>query len=280
MALTIVTNVASLGAQRNLARTQTDLQSNIRRLSSGLRITQAADDAAGLGISEKLRAQIRGLAQAGRNAQDGISATQTAEGALNEMHGILTRMRELAVQAANGTLGDTERDFIQLEFAQLRLELQRVVNVTEFNGTKVLKSAGSGAVLTMQVGIFSSVNDRIAISVTSLSSVSNDLKISGFAAVSTAALARDNLDVLDTAIETLSQTRAKIGAAQNRLTVTIANLSVAHENLSAANSRIRDADVAEETASFTRNQILTQAGVAVLAQANQLPSAALSLIAG
>ncbi|RMH40736.1 MAG: flagellin FliC [Deltaproteobacteria bacterium] len=278
MAVSIVTNTASLGAQRHLSRTQSRMADNINRLASGLRINRASDDAAGLAISEKLKSQIRSLSQASRNANDGVSLTQVAEGAMDQMQGIVSRMRELAIQSANGTLGATERGFIQTEFSELRTELDRISSVTEFNGQKLLDGSASAG-LTMQVGINNTANDRVTIKITKLASdtLGSSTKLSA-ASLSTATKAQAAIAVFDKAISQLSDARAKLGAAQNRLTVTMDNLSVAHENLSAANSRIRDVDVAEETAAFTRNQILSQAGVSVLAQANQLPSVALSLL--
>jgi flagellin len=268
-----------MGAQRNLASTQEKLAGNVGRLSSGLRINKAADDAAGLGISENLRADIRSLSQAQRNAGDGVSMSQVAEGSLNEMHGIVSRMRELAVQAANGTLGGTERGYIDTEFSQLSAEIDRISNVTEFNGTKLLDGSASTGIV-MQVGIQNTANDRLGMSITKTTAStlgSTSLHLAS-ASLSTATNAQAALGAFDKAIEQLSSARAKIGAFQNRLNVTVANLSTAHENLSAAQSRIRDVDVAEESAALTRNQILSQAGVSVLGQANQLPGAALSLI--
>jgi len=255
--MTLQTNVASLTAQRNLARSEKGLNTSMGRLSSGLRINQASDDAAGLAISEKLRAHVRGLAQAQRNANDGISMLQTAEGALNEVSDMLVRMRELAVQAANGTLGNSERISLYGECDQLRQEINRIADVTEFAGTKLLDGSQSTGV-TFQVGAGNTANDRITIS--------------------TVAGARAAMSHIDTAINTVSRRRGTIGAKQNRLYTTINNLSSSYENLSAANSRIRDADVAQESANFARSQILMQAGVSVLSQANQLPSVALALI--
>jgi flagellin len=274
MALSMNTNPTSLNAQRNLGSAQSKLSANLGRLSSGLRINQAADDAAGLGISEKMRAQIKGLAQASRNANDGVSMIQVAEGAMNEQAGILTRLRELAVQSANGTLGTTERGYITTEATEALAELDRISAVTDFNGVKML-GANAGT-QTMQVGTGSGANDRIDITFTQTDSAT----LFGGATVdlSSAATARTALDDIDTAISTLSTSRASVGSSQNRLVITMNNLSVAKENVSAAESRIRDVDVAEETAAMTRNQILSQAGVSVLAQANQLPSAALKLL--
>ena len=273
MSFTINTNPSSLNAQRNLTATQRALAGNLARLSSGYRIVEASDDAAGLGISEKLKAQIKGLSQASRNANDGVSMIQVAEGAMNEQAGILTRLRELAVQAANGTLGSDERSFISTEATQITSELDRISSVTEFNGVKML-GADAGTV-SMQVGIHGTADDQLDITFGATDSTTLGVAALDF---STAATARTALDTIDTAINTLSTSRATIGAAQNRLQVTMNNLAVAHENLSAANSRIRDVDVAQETSEMTKNQILTQAGVSVLSQANQLPSAALSLL--
>jgi len=278
MAITINTNIASMNAQRNLGSTQRSLSGNLGRLSTGLRINTAADDAAGLAISEKLRAQIRSLGQAERNANDGVSLLQTAEGSMNEISGIMARMRELAVQAANGTLGDTERGFLNDEFAALSDEIDRIANVTEFNGTTLLDGSASG--LTFQVGIGATSSDTLSVDIADMhaselggaSSSISSLDISSVSGAQTA------LGAIDAAISDISSSRASLGAVQNRLNVTIANLGSARENLAAANSRIRDVDVAEETANMTRNNILMQAGVAVLAQANQMPSLALSLL--
>jgi flagellin len=279
MSISVLTNVASMNAQRNLAATQTALAGSVGRLSSGMRINSAADDAAGLGISEKLKADIRSLSQAQRNANDGVSMSQVAEGAMNQMHGIVSRMRELAVQAANSTLGSNERGYIQTEFTQLGQEINRIGAVTDFNGQKLLDGSASTG-LTFQVGIQNTANDRLAMSITKLTTStlgSTSLHVAS-ASLSTAAKAQTALGAFDKAIQQLSQSRAKVGAAQNRMQVTIANLAVSEENLSAANSRIRDVDVASETAALTKGQILSQAGLAVLAQANQIPQAALSLL--
>jgi flagellin len=252
---------------------------SIGRLSSGLRINKAGDDAAGLGISESLKASIRSLGQAQRNANDGVSMSQVAEGSMNEMQGIVSRMRELSVQSANQTLGGTERGYIQTEFSQLRNEVNRISAVTEFNGQKLIDGSASAG-LTFQVGINNTANDRISMSITKLTTStlgSTSLHIAS-ASLSTVTNARAAMGVFDKAIQQLSTARAKVGAVQNRMSVTISNLATAHENLSAANSRIRDVDVASETATMTKGQILSQAGLAVLSQANQLPQAALSLL--
>lgn len=278
MALVINTNVTAINAQRNLAKTEGALGTSLSRLSSGLRITSAKDDAAGLAISEKLRAQIRGLAQAERNANDGISLVQTAEGALNEVSGALIRMRELAVQAATGTVGDEERDYLDSEFASLINEIDRIAARTEFNGTALLDGSASGGI-SLQVGLENNASDRISASIGSTyASKLGDGTFISTQHVSTVALAQSALAVIDSAIADVSAVRGDLGATQNRLSITVNNLATQRENLSAANSRIRDVDVASETVDMTRNQILMQAGVAVLAQANQLPAMALSLI--
>ena len=251
MALSVLTNVASMNAQRNLAATQDALAASVARLSSGMRINHASDDAAGLGISQSLGAQIRSMAQAQRNANDGISMSQVAEGGMNQMQGIVSRMRELAVQSANSTLGSTERGYIQTEFTQLSSEINRIGSVTDFNGQKLLDGSASTG-LTFQVGIQNTANDRLSMSITKLTTStlgSTSLHIVS-ASLSTAAKAQSAISVFDKAIQQLSSARAKVGASQNRMQVTIANLAVAQENLSAANSRITDVDVASETANL------------------------------
>jgi flagellin len=281
MSISVLANITSLTSQRHLTTSQMSLEQSLERLSSGLRINHASDDAAGLGISENLKADIRSLAQAQRNANDGISMTQVAEGAMNEMQGIVGRMRELAVQASNGTLGDTERGYIQTEFTELQSEIGRLAEVTEFNGSKLLNGdAASG--LNIQIGIHATSSDRLSMSIARLTASTLGNTASGLfiaaQSLSTASAARTSLDVFDSAITSLSSARAKLGAVQSRMSVALTNLASAHENLSAANSRIRDVDFAAETANMTRYQILTQAGVAVLGQANQLPPLALSLL--
>ena len=279
MSISVLTNVASLNAQRNLTSTQAALATSVGRLSSGMRINSASDDAAGLGISENLSANIRSMAQAQRNANDGISMSQVAEGSMNDMQGIVSRMRELSVQSSNSTLGDNERGYIQTEFTQLSSEIDRISKVTDFNGQKLLNGAASSG-LTFQIGIQNTANDRLSMSITKLDTStlgSTSLHISA-ASLSTAANAQLAIGTFDKAIQQLSQARAKVGATQNRMTVTVSNLAVTQENLTAANSRIRDVDVAQESANLTKSQILSQAGLAVLSQANQLPQAALSLL--
>jgi flagellin len=279
MSISVLTNTASMNAQRNLAASQTALASSIGRLSSGLRINSASDDAAGLGISENLKSNIRSLGQAQRNTNDGVSMTQVAEGAMDDMQGIVSRMRELSVQSANSTLGKDERGYIQTEFTSLRTEINRISAVTNFNGQKLVDGSASAG-LSFQVGIKNSANDRISMSVTKLTTStlgSTSLHLAS-ASLSTVTGAQNAIGAFDKAIQQLSSARAKVGATQNRMTVTIANLASTQEYLSAANSRIRDVDVASETAAMTKNQILSQAGLAVLSQANQLPQSALSLL--
>jgi flagellin len=281
MSISVLTNTSSMNAQRNLAASQTSLSASIGRLSSGMRINSAGDDAAGLGISENLKSNIRSLAQAQRNTNDGVSMTQVAEGAMDDMQGIVSRMRELSVQSANSTLGTEERGYIQTEFKELRNEINRISAVTNFNGQKLVDGSASAG-LSFQVGIKNSSNDRIAMSITKLTTStlgSTSLHLAS-ATLSTVTGARNAMGAFDKAIQQLSSARAKVGATQNRMTITIANLASTQEHLSAANSRIRDVDVASETAQMTKSQILSQAGLAVLAQANQLPQSALSLLRG
>ena len=273
MGLRVNTNVASLTAQRNLANTTNQLARSLERLSSGLRITRASDDAAGLAISERFRADVRSLTQAQRNANDGISLLQIAEGALNESSGILIRMRELAVQSANGTLGTAERATLDQEFQDLIEEIDRVAAVTEFNGTNPLND--SALSITFQVGANNSTNDRIA--VTGVDATASGLSIDA-EDITDVTNAQSAMDAVDAAIDTLTGLRADFGTAQNRIESTIRSIAVAVENTAAAESRIRDVDVASETAILTRNQVLQQAGVSVLAQANVSSSIALALL--
>ncbi len=273
MGLRINTNTSSLNAQRNLSMSTESLSRSLERLSSGLRITRASDDAAGLAISERLRAEVRAYDQASRNALDGISLLQVAEGALNEVSGILVRMRELSIQSANGTLGATERATIDQEFQDLTAEIDRVAAVTEFNGTQLLD--GSAPTVNFQVGTGSTANDQI--SVTGVDATSAGLAITGLdLTTDTNALAANT--AVEAAIDSLSALRGGFGTAQNRLESTIRSIAVAMENTSAAESRIRDVDVASETAKLTRAQVLQQAGISVLAQANVSAQNALSLL--
>ena len=276
MGLRVNSNVASINAQRNLVSSTGNLQRSLQRLSSGLRITRAADDAAGLAISEGFRADIRSIAQAQRNANDGISFLQIGEGALNEVSGILIRQRELAIQAANGTLGQTERDTINNEFQDLTAEINRIASVTQFNGTNILLGSGTS---TFQIGTDATSNDRVSIAAVDARASSIGLGSgSGVATVSTVSNARSALASLDSAISQVASLRATFGTVQNRLESAIRSLAVAQENTSAAESRIRDVDFASETADLTRNQVLQQAGISVLAQANVTTQSALSLL--
>ena len=274
MGLRVNTNIASINAQRNLAAVNQRLGRNFQHLSTGLRIATAADDSAGLAISERLRAQIRSLAQAERNANDGVSLVQTGEGALNEVSNILVRLRELAVQASNGTVSNDDKDTLQEEFSALRSEINRIAKSTEFNGIKLLD--GSTTTMSFQVGIGtdSSIN-QISVSLSPALSTSLGLSTVNIGSTGDTSFA---ITQVDSAINTVSQLRGDFGAVQNRLNSTIANLGSARENLSAAESRIRDVDVAYETAQLTRNSILQQAAISILSQANAGPQSALNLL--
>ena len=276
MALRISTNVASMNAQRSLDGSNRELSNSLARLSSGSRINKAADDAAGLAISEKLKGQTRGLRQASRNAEDGISLVQTAEGGLNEVSNILIRLRELAVQAASDTIGDTERKFLDVEFQQLKQEIQRVSEVTEFTGRELLN--GTGGIVDIQIGTNNDpFKDRISFN---SSAANSTLLALGLTAegIDVKEGAQASIGVVDNAMVTVSAIRANFGALQNRLQSTVNNLAVYNENFAAANSRIRDTDVASETAEMTRNNILLNAGVSVLGQANSMQQVALKLL--
>lgn len=272
----INTNISSITAQRTLGANSTDQASSLAKLSSGSRITKAADDAAGLAISEKLKAQIRGNTQAERNANDGISLIQTAEGGLNEVSNILIRLRELSVQSASDTVGDSERKFTDMEFQNLKQEIERISTVTEFNGKKLLN--GEGDRYDFQIGTRNDAfGDRISYNAAGTNSTLGSLAV-GELSVSSKEGAQNNLASLDSAIEKISGQRADLGAVQNRLTSTIQNLQITGENLSAANSRIRDTDYASETAKNTKLNILTNAGTSVLGQANTQGQSALKLL--
>ena len=275
MSMSIRTNVASLNAQRNLSASQNTLDSSMSRLSSGYRITKAGDDAAGLGISTKLEAQIRSYNQASRNANDGVSVIQTTEAALNETTNILTRLRELAMQAASDGIGDTEREYIQTENDQLAAEIQRISQVTKFNGTSLLD--GTGGTLDFQVGVDGTADDQISFDTIDATAATLGVDALDVNDKTNAAAA---LTTIDTAIITVSTARAALGAAGNRFQSAINDIQAFSESLSAANSRIRDVDVAEETSRMARANILQQAGVSVLAQANQQPQLALKLLGG
>jgi flagellin len=274
MGLRVNTNVTSINAQRNLATVTERLAGNFRRLSTGLRISTAADDAAGLAISERLRSQVRSLEQDKRNANDGISMVQTAEGALNEVSSILTRLRELSIQSANGSVSNKDRDTLDEEFQSLVSEINRIGSSTEFNGVKLLD--GSSSSVSFQVGFGTTAGiDTIAVTLQAALSTSlglNSLDIGSGGSTTTA------LTNIDTAINAVSGLRGSLGAIQNRLGSTINNLAIQVENLSAAESRIRDVDVAYETAQLTRNSILQQASISVLSQANAQPQTALTLL--
>ncbi len=274
MGLRVNTNVASINAQRNLGAVTDRLSSNYRRLSTGLRISTASDDAAGLAISERLRSQVRSLDQAKRNANDGISLVQTAEGALNEVSSILTRLRELAIQSSNGSVSNQDKETLDEEFQSLVSEVNRIGRSTEFNGIKLLD--GSSSTVSFQVGFGTTSGiDTISVSLSAALSTTlslNSLDIGSGGATTTA------ISNIDTAINTISGLRGSLGAVQNRLGSTINNLAITVENLSAAESRIRDVDVAYETAQLTRNSILQQASISVLSQANALPQSALRLL--
>ena len=284
MAVRIFNNIPSITAQRILGVNNNRLALSVERISSGIRINRAADDAAGLAISEGLRSDIRALRQAVRNASDGISLMNVTEGALNEQSGILIRLRELASQAATGTVGSTERQTIQLEFSALRSELDRISATTEFNGLKLIDgNLASGIAVNshtlIQIGIDSSANSRIDLNTQiNLSSIdSTQLEIHNLS-VTASSEALTALDKINEAIGSITESRGKVGAVQNRLTRSIANLSVSVENLTAAESSIRDADIAEEVAELTRNQILVQTATAMVGQANLIPQSVLQLL--
>jgi len=276
MGLRINTNTQSITAQRNLGQVKEKSNHTLAQLSSGERITKAADDAAGLAISEKLKADIRSTKQAERNASDGVSMVQVAEGGLNEVSNILIRLRELSVQSASDTVGETERQFTDLEFQNLSKEIERIAGSTEFNGKKLLN--GEGEQFDFQVGTKNSAEfDRIAFDASVSNATVDGLGVGGLS-VGTKEDAQNNLEVIDEAINRVNGSRANLGAMQNRLSSTINNLQIKNENMAEANSRIRDTDVAQATADLTKNNILTNSGTAVLAQANQASQSALRLI--
>ena len=284
MPVRIFNNIPSLNAQRILGINNNRLAQSVERISSGIRINRGSDDAAGLAISEGLRSDIRTLRQAVRNANDGVSLINVTEGALNEQSGILIRLRELASQAATGTVGSTERATIQLEFTALRNELDRIAQTTEFNGQKLIEGSLASTVtstnhILIQVGLDSTSHSRINLNsevdlgaMTSTGLTIHQLSVTSADAALTA------LEQVNTSIGTLTAGRGKIGAVQNRLIRTISTISIAVENLSAAESAIRDADIAEEVALLTRNQILVQAATAMVGQANLIPQSVLQLL--
>ena len=284
MPVRIFNNIPSLNAQRILGINNDRLAKSVERIASGIRVNRGADDAAGLAISEALRSDIRALRQAVRNANDGISLINVAEGALNEQSGILIRLRELASQAATGTVGSTERQTIQLEFSALSNELDRIAATTEFNGQGLVDGSLASTVsstnqVLIQIGINSTANSRINLNEEiALRAITTSTLGIDVLSVSTAANALTTLDTVNTAISTVTQGRGKVGAVQNRLVRSIANLSISVENLMAAESAIRDADIAEEIATLTRNQILVQASTAMVGQANLIPQTVLQLL--
>ena len=284
MPVRIFNNVASLNAQRILGINNDRLAKSVERISSGIRINRGADDAAGLAISEALRSDIRGLRQAVRNANDGIALINVAEGALNEQSSILIRLRELASQAATGTVGSTERATIQLEFTALRNEIDRIAATSQFNGQGLVdgslaSSISSANQVFIQVGIDSTANSRINLNTEiNLNAVTSTILGINTLSVTAAAQALTTLDTINNAIATVTQARGQVGAVQNRLTRSVGNLSVTIENLQAAESGIRDADIAAEIADLTRNQILVQSATAMVGQANLIPQSILQLL--
>jgi len=279
MGLRINTNVPALIAQRNLRNTRASLDTTLERLSSGSRINHAGDDAAGLAISESLRAQIRGLSQAERNSQDGISLVQVAEGAMSEVSNILIRLRELGVQASSDTVGPTERGFLNLEFGQLLQEVDRIAKSTVYNNVPLLN--GSAQAFEIQIGTSNNpLTDRVRLFADGAADVSTVALGMNLATVADKVSAQNSLASIDQAISSVTSMRAEFGALQNRLQSVINNIQISKENMASANSRIRDADVAEEATSLTKNQILMQSGVSVLGQANTTIKTALGLLGG
>jgi len=276
----INTNVLALNAQRNASASQGSLATSIQRLSSGLRVNSAKDDAAGLAIANRMDAQVRGMNVAIRNANDGISLAQTGEGALGKVTDMLQRMRELAVQSANATNSSSDRSSLNSEYSQLASEITRTLGATAFNGTSLLNTA---ATLSFQIGAgTSTVTDQIAINLSDMTSTSGSLAtaVASTSGISTASAATSAMTAIDNALDQVNSARATFGAMQNRFESVISNLQVAAENQTAAKSRIMDADFAQETANLTRAQILQQAGTAMLAQANAAPQGVLSLLRG
>ena len=277
MSFSIRTNVGSLEAQRNLFNSSSMLQDSFSKLSSGFRITKAGDDAAGLGISVNLGAQIRSFNQGNRNAQDAQSLMQTAEASLNQTTELLTRMRELAMQSANGDMTSVDRGYIDTEFTSLKAEMGRIEGSAKFNGRQLVAAATSA--ITFQIGLDNTASDQITLTFGGMS-LSTLLSASTNVSGATAGNALASLQRIDDAIQTISTNRAKYGATLNRLDITVSSIQTMRLNITAANSRIRDVDVAMETAQLSKNQVLAQAGVSVLAQANQLPQLALKLLQG
>ncbi len=280
MGLRIATNISSLTAQRHLRQTRRLLDKSLERLSSGYRVNRAGDDAAGLAISEKLRAKVRGLVQAQRNASDGVSLVQVAEGGLNEVQNILVRLRELGVQSASDTIGPKERRFLDEEYQSLKEEIDRIANGTEFNGTYLLDGTGGSLDFQVSTGGLNLLGvDRI-----SFDAFKSDVNIDKLGleelGVGDKIAAQESLEKIDMALDNVSSIRGDLGAVENRLTSTVRNLGISIENLSAAKARIKDVDIASETAELTQRSILMQAGISVLSQANSVPKMALSLLQG
>ncbi|NEM91166.1 flagellin [Galbitalea soli] len=275
MALSVTTNIAAMNAYRNLSNTQNSISSSMEKLSSGLRINRAADDAAGLAISEGLKSQVNGLTVASRNAQDGINVVQTAEGALNEVQSILQRVRDLSVQAANDSNSTDSRAAIQTEVTQLGSELTRLSTATDFNGTKLLD--GSASALKFQVGANGSADNVITVDLSSANVGAIGTAVSALTFTDNTA-AQASITAVDAQLKTVSTARATLGAVQNRFQHTINSVNIATENLSAAASTITSTDMAKEMVNFTKAQVLSQAGTAMLAQANQLPQSILKLL--
>jgi len=276
--MVINTNVASINSQRRLTETNNNLSVSMERLSSGLRVNSAKDDAAGLAISNRMTSQIRGMGVAVRNANDGISLAQTAESAMGTITNTLQRMRDLGVQSANeGGITTADREKLQTEFKQLNDELTRVIGNTEFNGKKIIQGDLSGGI-AIQVGANTTADNQISIDIANLSTTLTDVTAASIGSDSSVGNVRSSIDKIDAAIKSIDTSRAKLGAIQNRFTTTIGNLQSSIENQSAARSRITDTDFAQETANLSRNQILQQAGTAMLAQANQSGQSVLSLL--
>jgi flagellin len=280
MSVSVNTNLFSMDAQRNLSKSQNSLSTSMQRLSSGLRINSASDDSAGLAISQRMQAQVTGMNQAARNANDGISLAQTADGALASVGDSLQRMRELAVQARNVTNSSSDRDSLNTEFTQLGAEIQRVLGGTTFNGSAIL-AAGAGS-LVFQVGANVTANDSITVATTNMTTASAITNVTGTSvtinSTASAAAVGSVITNLDTAIDSVNNQRATYGASQNRFSAVVSNLQISAQNQSAAKSRITDADFAQETSNLSRAQILQSAGTAMVAQANQLPQSVLKLL--
>lgn len=275
MVMTIRTNVSALAGQRNLQRSQMDVDSAMAKLSSGLRITRASDDAAGLGVSTNLTSQVRSFEQATRNGNDALSVVQTAESSLNETGNLLMRLRELTMQSASDGVGTQERGYIQTEANEIIAELDRIDAVTEYNGTTIFGAANP---LTFQIGIRDSANDFVTLDTTAMNVDSASLGVAGIDLSTDATTSRGFLAAIDTAIDNISTSRSELGAVANRVTSVLSTISVAVEELSAANSRILDADIAGESTRLAAAQVRTQAGVSVLSQANQIPQNLLNLL--